>query len=604
MTIKNAICAATILLGCFSAPLACIEDSFESRLHTMAQEAEESKLVHQLFDLYWEWLMDENPDVAIYLGYSTKQDRWPDLSIEQFAKHHCFAKKFFNILTSIDSDKLDEEDVISSCILRRMLTEELEDYEFRSHYLVLNQMYGIHHRVAMTMDFMRIETMQDCRNILKQLQGIPLLFEQTQILLGKGIESRITPPKITFKNVPKQLLGLIPDLAQNSPLMSPFSHFSDSIPKEVQAEIIQQAEEIYYLQIVPTIKQLHDYLIDIYLPNCRESTAFSDLPQGKEWYASKVRQMTTTDLTPFEIHVIGLEEVDRIYQQLLAVMNSTHFKGDFKAFLSFLQTDPQFFYSSREDLIKGYQTLTQQIEMQLPTLFLKLPKLPFEVTSIPTYAEEAQTAAYYCSGSFAQGRPGYFFVNTGNLETRAKWEMAPLALHEAVPGHHLQLSLAQEMEHLPEFRKNSNFTAYIEGWGLYAESLGTELGLYRDPYAKFGRLSCEMLRAVRLVVDTGMHALGWSREEAIQYFKRYVGLGEHEIATEVDRYLVMPGQALAYKIGELKIQELRHFSMQAQGERFDIRHFHNEWLKHGALPLDIVDALIRKWADQTEVMAR
>ena len=280
------------------------------------------------------------------------------------------------------------------------------------------------------------------------------------------------------------------------------------------------------------------------------------------------------------------------------IMASTNFKGSYKEFLHFLKTDKQFFYKDRASLLAGYQDLTKYIESQLPVLFLKLPKLPFEVIPVPGYAEESQTGAYYCYGSILDNRPGYFFINTSFPETRPMWEMEPLALHEAVPGHHLQISIALELEGMPEFRKFTGYTAYIEGWGLYAESLGTELGLYRDPYSRFGKLTYEIFRAIRLVVDTGMHSMGWTREDAIDFFKQYVGMSDHEIETEVDRYLVLPGQALAYKIGELKIKELRRLAAEQLGDAFDIRAFHHEWLRHGALPLETAEFVIHKWIER------
>jgi uncharacterized protein (DUF885 family) len=304
-------------------------------------------------------------------------------------------------------------------------------------------------------------------------------------------------------------------------------------------------------------------------------------------------------LTPQEIHHIGLKEVERIRQEMLDLIQSTGFQGSFKEFLDFIKTDPQFFYSNSEELLNGYQILTRHIETQLTTLFSQLPSLPCEVIPVPSYSEESQIAAYYCPGSTSQQRPGYFFINTSYPQLRPKWEMEPLALHEALPGHHLQISLAQEIQDIPEFRKHASFTAYIEGWGLYSESLGHELGLYQNPYSIFGKLTYEMLRAIRLVVDTGMHAMGWSREQAIQFFKQYVGMSDHEIATEVDRYLVLPAQALAYKIGELKIKEMRRLATQELGDRFDIRAFHFAWLQHGTLPLDIAEQQIDKWIQES-----
>jgi uncharacterized protein (DUF885 family) len=311
-----------------------------------------------------------------------------------------------------------------------------------------------------------------------------------------------------------------------------------------------------------------------------------------------VRQQTTTDLTPEQIHQIGLAEVKRIHGQMEELMAKTGFKGSLQEFFTFLRTDPRFFYDKPEDLLAGYRDIAKRIDPELVKLFGKLPRLPYGVTPVPSYSEKSQTTAYYENGSLAAGRPGWFNANTYDLKSRPKWEMEALTAHEAVPGHHLQLSLAQEMENVPEWRHYDDYTAFTEGWGLYAESLGDEIGLYKDPYSKFGQLTYEMWRAVRLVVDTGMHAKGWTRQQAIDYFKANAGKAEHDIEVEVDRYIVWPGQALAYKIGELKLKELRAEAEKELGAKFDVRAFHDEVLGNGALPLDVLEKNVKAWMAQ------
>ncbi len=324
----------------------------------------------------------------------------------------------------------------------------------------------------------------------------------------------------------------------------------------------------------------------------------SDLPDGKAWYAYNVRSQTTTSLTPEQIHQIGLAEVARIRKQMDELIASTGFKGSFEEFLTFLRTDPRFFYDKPEGLLAGYRDIAKRIDPELVKLFGRLPRLPYGVIPIPSYSEKTQTTAYYDGGSLAAGRPGYFYANTYDLKSRPKWEMEALTAHEAVPGHHLQVALAQELEGVPEWRKHDGYTAFAEGWGLYAESLGPEMGLYKDPYSKFGQLTYEMWRAIRLVVDTGMHAKGWTRQQAIDYFKANAGKAEHDIVVEVDRYIVWPGQALAYKIGELKIKELRAHATRELGPRFDVRAFHDQVLGNGALPLDVLEANIKAWVGE------
>jgi uncharacterized protein (DUF885 family) len=327
----------------------------------------------------------------------------------------------------------------------------------------------------------------------------------------------------------------------------------------------------------------------------------SDLPDGKDWYTYLVRQYTTTNLTPDEIHNIGLSEVKRIRDEMTKLIASTGFQGTFDEFNDFIRTDSQFFFTTPEDLLAAYRDICKRTDPELIRLFGHLPRLPYGVKPVPAYAEKSQTTAYYEGGSLEAGRPGYFFANTYDLASRPKWEMVALSLHEAVPGHHLQISIAQELEDLPEFRRRGWYTAYGEGWGLYSESLGEEMGLYDDPYAKYGQLSYEMWRAIRLVVDVGMHYKGWSRQQAIDYFLANVGKAEHDIIVEVDRYIVWPGQALAYKIGELKIKELRAFAAKELGDSFDIRAFHDQILGSGPLPLNILEPQIKDWVSKQKL---
>jgi uncharacterized protein (DUF885 family) len=325
----------------------------------------------------------------------------------------------------------------------------------------------------------------------------------------------------------------------------------------------------------------------------------SALPDGAAWYAYNVKVQTTTTRTPQEIHELGLSEVKRIRGQMDSLIASTGFSGGFNAFVNMLRTDPKFFYKDSASLVRGYRDVVKRIDPELPKLFGRLPRLTYGVSTIPSYAAPSQTTAYYQPGSLAAGRAGQFFVNTYKLDARPIWEMEVLSSHEAVPGHHLQLALQQELEGIPNFRRFGGYTAFVEGWGLYSESLGPELGLYQDPYSKFGQLTYEMWRAIRLVIDTGIHSMGWTRDSAIAYFKANSAKTEQDIVQEVDRYIVMPAQALAYKSGELEIKALRAYAQQKLGSRFDIRSFHDQVLSQGGLPLDILDSRVRAWVDST-----
>jgi uncharacterized protein (DUF885 family) len=336
--------------------------------------------------------------------------------------------------------------------------------------------------------------------------------------------------------------------------------------------------------------------VDDYLPSCRDTIALSALPDGPEWYAERVRYHTTTDLTPQEIHDIGQAEVRRIVAEMDTVMTSTGFTGDRAAFAEHLQHDPMHYFASEDELLGSYRDIAKRIDPGVVRLFSRLPRLPFGITPVPAEQAPSQPAAYYMPGSLELGRAGMFYANTYDLASRPRWNMESICLHEAVPGHHFQIALAQETDGLPMFRRQSmSCTAYIEGWGLYCESLGGELGLYEDPYQRYGALDAELMRACRLVLDTGMHALGWSREQAIDFFVEHSPSPKHELVVEVDRYLVWPGQALAYKVGSLKLQELRARSAAALGDAFDVRGFHDEVLRHGALPLGMLEAMVDGW---------
>jgi uncharacterized protein (DUF885 family) len=422
-------------------------------------------------------------------------------------------------------------------------------------------------------------------------------------LLDRGLAEGITPPKVTLRDVPAQVESLLVDDPMTSPMLKAFQSFPDAVPGPERERLKREAAAAFTGQVVPAYRKLHGYLVNTYLPAARESIATGDLPNGKAWYAYLAHSYTTTDLTPEQIHQIGLAEVARIRTQMDAQMAATGFKGSFAEFCNFLRTDPRFFYDKPEDLLTGYRDIAKRIDPELVKLFGKLPRLPYGVIPVPAYSEKSQTTAYYEEGSLAAGRPGEFNANTYDLKSRPKWEMEALTSHEAVPGHHLQLALAQELEGVPEWRRYDDYTAFVEGWGLYSESLGGEIGLYKDPYSRFGQLTYEIWRAIRLVVDTGIHTMGWTRQQAIDYFKANSAKAEHDIEVEIDRYIVSPGQALAYKLGELKIKEMRAYAQKELGDRFDIRAFHDHVLGNGAVPLDLLERNIKAWVAEVKAGA-
>ena len=570
---------------------------FQSRYQDLIANKEKSgegERLHRLFDIRWEYLMMENPEFATEVGYPGQNHRWTDLSLSAIERRKIDLKTPLTVLQSINRAKLTAADQLNHDLFRRDLEESIDGSRFPNEYLQVTQLSGVQQDVAQMLESAPDFGVKDFEDRVARLRAVPVLIDQVIALLEKGLAGGITPPRITLRDVPRQVENQVVAVTA-SPLLQKFTNFPATIPELEWARLRRDAEAAYTNEVVPAYRKLHQYLSESYVPKARESIAIADMPQGKEWYAFNIRHRTTTGLSAEQIHAMGLAEVTRIRAEMEKVIRSTGFEGSFAEFSKYLQTDPRFFCTSAEELLREYRDIAKRADPELIKLFGRLPRLPYGVLPVPAYAEQSQTTAYYSPGSLRSGRPGNFFANTYNLKVRPKWEMEPLTLHEAVPGHHLQIAIAQELEDLPEFRKHGGYTAFVEGWGLYAESLGSEMGFYRDPYAKFGQLTYEMWRAIRLVVDTGMHSMGWSRQKAIDFFKGNSSKPEHDIVVEIDRYIVWPGQALAYKIGELKIKELRAFATKQLGDKFDVRAFHDELLRRGALPLDVLETHMKQW---------
>jgi uncharacterized protein (DUF885 family) len=442
---------------------------------------------------------------------------------------------------------------------------------------------------------MPASTAGDYDDIVARLEGVGRLVDQTMALMELGLAAGLTPPRVTMRDVPAQLDAQIVADPMTSPMLEPFTRFPPSIGEAERQALAGRAATAYRTGVAPAFERLRAYLTSKYIPACRETIAARDLPGGAAMYAYNVKWHVTTDATPQQIHETGLAEVKRIRAEMERVVASTGFTGGADAFKRFVRTDPRFFFRDAASLLTAYRDIAKRAEPGLARLFGRLPQTPYGVEPVPDAVAPSQTTAYYQPGSLAAGRPANMFANTYKLDSRPSWEMMALTLHEAVPGHHLQIALAQEMPELPEFRRHSSYTAYVEGWALYAESLGDEMGLYGDPYAKFGQLTYEAWRAVRLVVDTGIHAFGWTRDQAIEYFRENTAKTDQDILVEVDRYIVWPGQALGYKMGQLKIRELRVRAERELGERFDVRRFHDAVLATGAVPLTVLDAQLEAW---------
>jgi uncharacterized protein (DUF885 family) len=572
-------------------------DEFEARYQAVIDskgEATEAERMHALFKVDWAYTMAVYPESATWVGYPGHEREWTDLSREAIARRKELAARALPALATIDRDQLGPVDRVSYDIFKRQTEEGIEGNRFPTELDQINQLGGIHQDAAQLFRGMQAANATHFENQLARLQALPQVVDNVISLLEEGLAKGITPPQVTLREVPVQILNQIPEEPLKSPLLASFVELPPTVSGEKGLELRAAASKTYTTAVRPAFQRLEKFIREQYIPRARRTIAASDLPDGKAWYAWRIKTYTSTDLTAQQIHDIGLAEVKRIRAEMERVKAQAGFKGTLQEFFVFMRTEPKFYFTTKEELLSAYRDIAKRADPQMMKLFKTLPRTPYGVLPVPAYAEKSQTTAYYYPSAPDIGRPGYFFANTYALETRPKWEMEALTLHEAVPGHHHQIALAQEMGDLPEFRRHGGYTAFVEGWGLYSESLGEEMGFYADPYSKFGQLTYEMWRAVRLVVDTGMHALGWSRQQAIDFFKENAGKSEHDIVVEIDRYIVWPGQALAYKLGELKIKELRAYAEKELGAKFDIRLFHDEVLRNGAVPLSVLETHIKE----------
>jgi uncharacterized protein (DUF885 family) len=560
-------------------------------------------------DADWKRWMELYPEFATGVGYPGQNRRWADDSPQGIEVRKAHLAESVKKLKSFSRQTLPANEQLNYDLYRELLETSEEGLQYGddpmpfrnvvpgNFWLPLSQMGGVQQGAAETLSTQPRQSVTDYEDILARLEALPQKVEEQLALLKEGLRRGFTPPKITLRDVPQQIANLVPEDAMKSALLEAFTDFPPSLGEADRTRLTARAKQTYNGAVRPAFLKLNNYVANTYLPACRDAIAATSLPNGAANYTFHVRWQTTTNLTPQQIHSIGLAEVKRIRAEMDKVIASTGFTGNFHEFTEFLRNDKRFYFDQADDLVNAYKVVAKSIDPQLAHEFGRLPRSQYGVIPIPEFKAPSETTAYYQPGAPAAGRPGYYFVNTYNLAARPKWEMEALSLHEAVPGHHLQISLAQELEDVPEFRKHVGYSAYVEGWALYGESLGEELGLYKDPYSKFGQLSYEMWRAVRLVVDTGMHTMGWTREQAIQFFKDHTGKTDQDITVEVDRYIVWPAQALAYKIGQLKIRELRRAAEQKLGIRFNVRTFHDAVLGNGALPLSVLEPHVQQWID-------
>lgn len=547
----------------------------------------------KLVDDEWERSMREAPTWASSLGDRRYNTLWSDLSPEAIAKSQATDRAVLQELQELES-QLAPPQRLNYQLFRREYEIRVAAQEFRWHLVPLNQREGIQDAGSLG-DDLPFQTVRDYEDWLARMRAFPKSMDQTIELMREGAKSGIIHPRIIMKRLPSQIKKQITDNPESHLFYKPFKRMPDDISPADQARLSGEAKQLVAEAIVPAYRKFAQFFDEVYLPACLPEVGCWQVPKGKELYALRCREFTTTDLTPDQIHEIGLAEVKRIRAEMEKIVEEVKFQGTFAEFLEFLRTDPQFYYKNEADLLSAYQLLCKQIDPQLVKLFGKLPRMPYGVEAIPAHIAPDTTTGYYRPPAADGSRAGTYFVNLYKPEVRPKYEMEALSLHEAVPGHHLQIAMSHELGELPNFRRYGGYTAYIEGWALYAESLGDELGLYKDPYSRFGRYTYEMWRAVRLVVDTGMHHKRWTREQSIEFFASNTAKSLLDIENEIDRYIAWPGQALAYKIGELKIQELRRRATEKLGDRFDLRAFHDLILAQGAVPLDVLEKIVEEW---------
>jgi uncharacterized protein (DUF885 family) len=556
--------------------------------------ANAAKALHDLFAAAWDQQMQADPEHASELGDRRWNDRWMDRSPEGYARRDAANKEVLAQLAKIDRGSLGKADQLNYDLFQKRYLDRVEQYKIRWFLMSFNQREG-----PQTSDdlgnSLRFETVKDYEDWLARLRAVPTAMDQFTALLREGIKERMVHPRVIMERIPAQIDKQIVRDPTQSGFYKPFRTFPAAISQADQQRLQQDARKAVEQQVVPAFTKFKQFFVSEYLPACYGQVGAWQLPHGEELYAQMIRHYTTTNMTPDEVHETGLKEVARINQEMDRVMQQTGFKGSRDEFFKFLRTDPQFFYKTPDELFEAYKALAKTIDPNLVKVFRTLPREPYGVEAIPMAFAPDTTAAYYRPGAADGSRAGTYFVNLYKPDARPKWEMMVLSMHESVPGHHLQIARAHELGEMPKFRRFGEYTAYVEGWGLYAESLGEDMGLYGDPYSKFGQLSYEMWRAVRLVVDTGIHVKHWTREQAIKYFMENCPKHELDITNEIDRYIAWPGQALAYKIGELRIKELRVHAKEKLGAKFDLKEFHDVVLGSGPLPLDILARNVDDW---------
>lgn len=600
MTLRRSailLTAALALGGCAQTPttdtLVAAAASAPSRAPTPGEA------LQQQFADYWEESLKLNPLNATFVGDSRYNDQLPNfLSADYRARSTAFARQWREKIAAVDTAPLSEQDRLSVQMFLADRDEELAGDRFPGHLQPINQFYSTPNLLAQLgsgSSAQPFKTPKDYADWAERASKIPVLFTQAIANMRDGMAAGVVQPKVLMVKVLPQLDALIATDPTKTLFYKPVSNLPADFSAEDKARITAQYTALISQQLVPAYAGLRDFIRDEYLPKTRSTVGIGALPDGAAWYAYLAKSQTTTDLTPAQIHQIGLDEVARIHAAMRKTIKELKFKGDLKAFFKFLDSDKRFIFKTEADLLAHYEKLRKKVDPGAAKLFALQPKAGFEIRPVEAYRNKSAAGGSYQSPSEDGTRPGIFYVNTYDLPSRKIWDAEDLYLHEAIPGHHFQIALQQELTDLPKFRRFGGATSYVEGWGLYAESLGKELGVYQDPYDYFGYLQNELWRAIRLVVDTGLHDKGWTRKQVISYMLKNSAQSETQAISEAERYMAIPGQALAYKIGELKIKELRLRAEKALGPKFDIREFHREVLKDGSVPLDVLEGKINRW---------
>ena len=558
---------------------------------------EASSRLHELFDREWEVRLRENPQFATSVGRHEYDDQLPSVSAEDQARRDGIWRGMLGELHALDLSLLDDADRISYAIFERQLEDRIAGYRFGAYQIPIDADSGFHTYLARLPREVPLATAEDYDNYVSRLRAFPRYFEQQIDNMRAGLERGMTVPQVVLQGYDVTIRSHVVGDPRESVFFEPFVSFPETLPEDEQDRLREAGEAAIAEAVVPAYRSFLEFMVDEYRPGARTTLGASELPDGREYYEQRVRHFATLEVTPDEIHQLGLAEVQRIRGEMQAIIERVGFEGSFSEFLAFLRTDARFYARTPEELLMRASYLAKKMDGKLPSLFKTLPRLPYGVEPVPDSLAPKYTGGRYIGSPEGSTRPGYYWVNTYGLENRPLYMLESLTLHEAVPGHHLQIALNNELEDLPSFRRYSYISAFGEGWGLYSERLGLEAGFYTDPYSNFGRLTYEMWRACRLVVDTGLHSMGWTREQTMDYLAANTALSLHEIQTETDRYIAWPGQALAYKMGELKIRELRAKAEEQLGEQFDVREFHDAVLLNGSVPLPVLEQLIDRYIE-------